>query len=102
MMIVTITVNPMHLLPERRSYYRYSGSFTTPPMFTRRHLAVLHDPIEISAEQIRKFRTLVGHDNVRPTQPLHKRFVLESNLLSTTSATRSDCDDSPCFLNIAT
>ena len=76
-------VNPITLLPERRSYYRYFGSFTTPPCTEGVIWAVLHDPIEVSAEQIRKFRTLVGHDNVRPTQPLHKRFVLESNYTTT-------------------
>lgn len=81
------TVNPMHLLPEGRSYYRYSGSFTTPPCSEGVIWAVLHDPIEVSAEQIKKFRLLLGHDNVRPTQPLHKRFVLEPSLLYTTEYT---------------
>lgn len=74
------SVNPMHLLPERRSYYRYSGSFTTPPCYEGVVWAVLHDPIQVSLEQIRKFRALLGHDNIRPAQPLHKRFVLESHL----------------------
>ena len=82
------TVNPMTLLPERKSYYRYSGSFTTPPCSEGVIWAVMHDPIEVSAEQIQKFRTLVGHDNVRPTQPLHKRFVLESNFAGATAATK--------------
>ena len=77
------TVNPMDLLPERHSYYRYSGSFTTPPCSEGVIWAVMHDPIEVSAEQIKKFRMLLGHDNVRPTQPLHKRFVLESSSVST-------------------
>lgn len=83
------TVNPMHLLPERRSYYRYSGSFTTPPCSEGVIWAVMQDPIEVSAEQIQKFRALVGgHDNARPPQPLHKRFVLESNFTNTTTATK--------------
>jgi len=72
-------VNPMDLLPKRRSYYRYFGSYTTPPCHEGVIWAVMHDPIEVSAEQIRRFRSLLGHDNVRPLQPLHKRFVLESN-----------------------
>ncbi len=72
--------NPMHLLPKRLNYYRYFGSQTTPPCHEGVIWAVLHDPIEVSAEQIKRFRTLLGHDNIRPTQPLHKRFVLESNL----------------------
>lgn len=71
------TVNPIALLPERRSYYLYSGSFTTPPCSEGVSWLVMQDPIEVSAAQIEKFRALVGHDNVRPTQPLHKRFVLE-------------------------
>ena len=75
-------VNPMDLLPKRRSYYRYFGSYTTPPCHEGVIWAVMHDPIEVSAEQIRRFRSLLGHDNVRPTQPLHKRFVLESYLES--------------------
>ena len=78
------TVNPMDLLPERHSYYRYSGSFTTPPCSEGVIWAVMHDPIEVSAEQIKKFRMLLGHDNVRPTQPLHKRFVLEPDITYTT------------------
>ena len=72
-------VNPINLLPERKSYYLYSGSFTTPPCSEGVAWIVMQDPIEVSAEQIKKFRTLVGHDNVRPIQPMHKRFVLESN-----------------------
>jgi carbonic anhydrase len=76
------TVNPMDLLPKRRSYYRYFGSYTTPPCHEGVIWAVMHDPIQVSAEQIKKFRSLLGHDNVRPTQPLHKRFVLESNYAS--------------------
>ena len=73
-------VNPMDLLPKRRSYYRYFGSYTTPPCHEGVIWAVMHDPIEVSAEQVQRFRSLLGHDNVRPTQPLHKRFVLESRL----------------------
>ena len=76
----THQLNPKDLLPQRHSYYRYFGSFTTPPCHEGVIWAVLHDPIEVSAEQIQKFRTLLGHDNIRPTQPLHKRFVLESEL----------------------
>lgn len=82
------TVNPITLLPERRSYYLYSGSFTTPPCSEGVIWMIMHDPIEVSAEQIQKFRTLVGHDNIRPIQPLHKRFVMESNFANATTATK--------------
>ncbi len=82
------TVNPITLLPERRSYYLYSGSFTTPPCSEGVIWAVMHEPIEVSAEQIQRFRALVGHDNVRPTQPLHKRFVLEKDFENPTTVTK--------------
>jgi len=73
------TLNPVDLLPKRRTYYRYFGSFTTPPCHEGVIWAIMHEPIEVSADQIEKFRALLGHENIRPTQPLHKRFVLESN-----------------------
>jgi carbonic anhydrase len=76
------SLNPMNLLPKRRIYYRYFGSFTTPPCYEGVIWAVMHDPIQVSGEQIQRFRTLLGHDNARPTQPTHKRFVLESNAVS--------------------
>ncbi len=76
-------INPMNLLPKNLTYYRYFGSYTTPPCYEGVIWAVLHDTIEVSAEQIRRFRALVGHDNARPTQPRHKRFVLESNYPTT-------------------
>lgn len=76
-------INPSDLLPKRRSYYSYFGSYTTPPCHEGVLWTIMHDPIEVSAEQIQKFRSLVGHDNARPIQPLHKRFVLESNYVET-------------------
>lgn len=78
-------INPVNLLPKNHTYYRYFGSYTTPPCHEGVIWAVMHDAIEVSAEQIQRFRTLLGHDNARPTQPLHKRFVLESNVASTTN-----------------
>ena len=78
-------INPSDLLPKQRSYYSYFGSYTTPPCHEGVLWTVMHDPIEVSTEQIQKFRALVGHDNARPIQPLHKRFVLESNYVGTTA-----------------
>jgi carbonic anhydrase len=75
-------INPVNLLPKNRAYYRYFGSYTTPPCHEGVIWAVMHDPIEVSVEQIRRFRALLGHENARPLQPLHKRFVLESNFVS--------------------
>jgi carbonic anhydrase len=76
-------INPKDLLPKNLTYYRYFGSYTTPPCHEGVIWAVMHDPIEVSAEQIHRFRTLLGHENARPTQPVHKRFVLESSYFNT-------------------
>lgn len=73
------TLNPMDLLPKSHTYYRYFGSFTTPPCHEGVIWAIMHDPIEVSAEQIRQFRSILGGTNIRPTQPVHNRFVLESS-----------------------
>jgi carbonic anhydrase len=78
-------LNPMDLLPKGQTYYRYFGSFTTPPCHEGVIWAIMHDPIEVSAEQVKQFRTVLGHTNIRPTQPLHKRFVLESKPVSKTA-----------------
>ena len=72
-------INPKDLLPKNLNYYRYFGSYTTPPCHEGVIWAVMRDPIEVSAEQINRFRTILGHENARPTQPVHKRFVLESS-----------------------
>lgn len=78
-------INPANLLPKNHTYYRYFGSYTTPPCHEGVIWAVMHDAIEVSVGQIQRFRTLLGHNNARPTQPLHKRFVLESNGAGTTN-----------------
>ncbi len=79
------TLNPMDLLPKGHTYYRYFGSFTTPPCHEGVIWAIMHDPIEVSAKQIRQFRSILGGTNIRPTQPVHKRFVLESSSVNITA-----------------
>ncbi|OQV17338.1 putative Carbonic anhydrase 2 [Hypsibius exemplaris] len=63
------------------SYYRYSGSLTTPPCAEVVVWSVLKDPILISDEQLAIFRSLEGDDgklidsNFRPLQDLNKRQI---------------------------
>ncbi len=73
----TIEINAADLLPDDRTYYRYFGSFTTPPCTEGVNWHVLKTPIEMSEVQIEKFKTIVGY-NSRPVQPVNKRFILES------------------------
>lgn len=70
-------INPADMLPKgSRDFYRYYGSLTTPPCSEGVLWTVLKDPIEMSAAQIDKFKTLV-HENARPVQPLNDRFLLD-------------------------
>lgn len=73
-----ISVNAAGLLPEDTSYYHYYGSLTTPPCSEGVNWSVLKTPIEVSDEQIAKFKSVMGFDNNRPVLPVNKRFVLTS------------------------
>ncbi|MFH1701844.1 MAG: carbonic anhydrase family protein [Nitrospirota bacterium] len=75
-----ISVNASGLLPKDRSYYHYFGSLTTPPCSEGVNWSVLKTPIEVSEEQVEKFRSVMGFNNNRPVLLVNKRFVLESGL----------------------
>jgi len=71
--------------PDRlRRYYRYDGSLTTPPCYESVIWNVLHEPVQVSRNQIEAFRHL--HDEqkskiintYRPVQPLNTRNLLRS------------------------
>jgi carbonic anhydrase len=67
-----VSVNAIDLLPEDRSYYRYNGSFTTPPCTEGVKWFVLSTPVELSNEQIGAFKAIYSGNN-RPTQPMNER-----------------------------
>jgi len=73
-----ISVNASSLLPSDTGYYHYFGSLTTPPCSEGVNWSVLKTPIQVSEEQIAKFRSVMGVDNNRPVLPVNKRFVLSS------------------------
>jgi carbonic anhydrase len=73
-----ISVNASGLLPADTRNYHYFGSLTTPPCSEGVNWSVLKTPIEVSEEQIAKFRSVMGVDNNRPVLPVNKRFVLSS------------------------
>mgnify|MGYP002804243669 FL=1 len=73
------------LLPkDTTKFYRYKGSLTTPPCFANVIWTVLYSPVEISQQQLERFRALrdgTGHalvDNFRPVQELNGRSVSSS------------------------
>ncbi len=66
------------LLPERREYYTYMGSLTTPPCSEGVLWIVLKEPIQISSQQIAVFARLYPM-NARPIQIQAGRLIKESN-----------------------
>lgn len=76
---------PACLLPGNTSnYWTYEGSLTTPPLYESVTWIVLRDPLEISKEQLLKFRALIDsdkqpmQDNFRPPCPLKGRKLRKS------------------------
>ena len=68
------SINIQEMLPANTSVYTYSGSLTTPPCSENVKWNVMSDPIQVSAQQIAAFASIMGHNN-RPLQALHGRAV---------------------------
>ena len=65
------------LFPNRRDYFYYNGSLTTPPCTEGVAWAILQEPVIASPEQIQHFHDIVGFDNNRPVQPVNARVVMD-------------------------
>jgi len=70
-------INPNGLLPGKLTYYRYSGSLTTPPCSETVDWLLLTDPIQVAAADVDAFAKLYDM-NARPVQKINRRFVLRS------------------------
>ncbi len=70
-------VIPNELMPENRSYYRFSGSLTTPPCTEGVRWILLKTPMTASKAQIEAFEHAVKHHNNRPVQALNGRVIVE-------------------------
>jgi carbonic anhydrase len=65
------------LLPDNKTYWRFSGSLTTPPCSEGVTWIVLKHSLTLSADQLEKFSHTLHHANNRPVQSLHGRIVVE-------------------------
>lgn len=65
------------LLPEKREYWTYMGSLTTPPCTEDVLWMVMKQPLQVSPEQIAIFGRLYPN-NARPVQPSNGRLIKES------------------------
>ncbi|MDE2636130.1 MAG: carbonic anhydrase family protein [Chloroflexota bacterium] len=66
------------LLPERRGYYTYQGSLTTPPCSEVARWLLLDTPVALSSAQIAAYRAIYD-GNARPLQPLGERDLLHTS-----------------------
>lgn len=65
------------LLPERRDYFSYMGSLTTPPCTEGVLWLVLKQPVQLSADQLAIFNRFYPN-NARPIQNTAGRIIKES------------------------
>lgn len=62
------------MLPKKRTYFRYDGSFTTPPCTEDVIWLVMTKSVRLSGKQIAAFQEVIRGNN-RPVQPLNGRVV---------------------------
>ena len=72
------SVNASVLLPENTRHYSYTGSFTTPPCTEDVSWILMASPVQLSKDQIEKFRAVIKNNN-RPVQSLNGRVVQVSD-----------------------
>jgi carbonic anhydrase len=71
-----LALSGLSFIPQDLSYYRYSGSLTTPPCTEGVRWYVLKSNSTVSPEQASAFVDAVG-ENARAPQPLNSRLVLQ-------------------------
>jgi carbonic anhydrase len=77
-----LKVDVNDLLPATKTTFRYDGSLTTPPCSEGVKWIIMTDPIQLSAQQIGAFRSILKGNN-RPVQPLNARKVATDRIAET-------------------
>lgn len=75
----SLVINPLWLIPQRASYFRYEGSLTVPPCHENVVWNVFKNPLAVSPAQIEFFTKQLGH-NARPIQADHDRAVIFNSI----------------------
>lgn len=63
------------VLPEKKDFYTYQGSLTTPPCTENVQWIILKNPLELSLEEVIKLGSNMPLKNYRNEQPLNDRKV---------------------------
>ncbi|CRK55408.1 Carbonic anhydrase [Alloactinosynnema sp. L-07] len=66
--------------PDKRSFYRYEGSLTTPDYGERVSWAVMTEPVTVTNPELARF-IRHGADDARDPYPLNRRFVLTDHCI---------------------
>ncbi len=74
----SVVLDPNDLLPQRRDYYTFMGSLTTPPCTEGVLWLVMKEPVQASPAQMALFSRLYPF-NARPVQASSGRMIKESN-----------------------
>jgi carbonic anhydrase len=77
-LVPVTTFDPSLMLPQKRDYYTYMGSLTTPPCSEGVLWIVMKEPIKASKQQLDIFARLYPM-NARPVQAMAGRLIKESN-----------------------
>ncbi|RZI40628.1 carbonic anhydrase family protein [Herbaspirillum sp. HC18] len=77
-LVPVTTFDPAQMLPQKREYYTFMGSLTTPPCTEGVLWIVMKEPIQASPQQLDIFSRLYPM-NARPVQALSGRLIKESN-----------------------
>ena len=72
-----VPIDLTQILPEKKDYFTYMGSLTTPPCSEGVLWLVMKNPVQISAEQISIFARLY-RNNARPVQNAAGRLIKEN------------------------
>jgi carbonic anhydrase len=72
-----LAINPESLLPQRRLYYHYTGSLTTPPCTEGVRWFVMVGPREVSSRQMDQLKRVLAF-NARPVQARNGRALVKS------------------------
>ncbi len=71
------SIDYTQLLPKDKDYYRFNGSFTTPPCTEGVYWYVLKTPLTASKQQISTFLKTMHHPNNRTIQKIGARVIVD-------------------------